>query len=517
VWLVLEQMKRGVLPLAVDHSPATTVSTLYNSSLSEEESLPPPRRRPRPRRFTVLSIRNRFVADDSDLDDATEDLLRVPPLSTTATASSPILPFCFETVKQPLRVTLLRGQADDDDKGDDMESGGNSSGDLDASSTHSDRSLKPADLLLAAATTTTLSSPSKWPIAPTRATMQLAVGILGIYTTFLYHGHVQEDLYRYRSPSSGQGYALVWSHLALESALSVVLGWVGRRWFAPRTSSSGGTNNNSSNNSSGIATKLPLAPFVQMGLAQLAAKTLTSKALEVGVSYPILTVAKSAKLVPVMVGQLVLGGSSYKRRDYCFAILIVAGTALLSAGHYETNPHYADLPLDDATGQDTAMGLGLIVLSLAADGLTGGIQKRLQRTAAPTTYDFLYFAHWTQAVVAGAMSVVMGEVWTVPDYLTRHATVAWLVLASCASFALGQCFVCYTISCFDPLICTTITTSRKMLTVLLSIGFKGHSLTGAGCVGLGLACLALLVEVQGKVVAWYRSNLPRWTKGANMV
>jgi hypothetical protein len=34
---------------------------------------------------------------------------------------------------------------------------------------------------------------------------------------------------------------------------------------------------------------------------------------------------------------------------------------------------------------------------------------------------------------------------------------------------------------------------------------------------LGLACLALLVEVQGKVVAWYRSNLPHsWAKGANM-
>jgi hypothetical protein len=47
----------------------------------------------------------------------------------------------------------------------------------------------------------------------------------------------------------------------------------------------------------------------------------------VGVSYPIVTVAKSAKLVPFMVGQLVLGGSSYAPRDYLLGLLIVAGTA----------------------------------------------------------------------------------------------------------------------------------------------------------------------------------------------
>jgi hypothetical protein len=96
-----------------------------------------------------------------------------------------------------------------------------SSGELDATSTHSDRSLKPADLLLlaAAATTTSLSS-SKCPT--TLATTQLAVGVVGIYTTFLYHGHVQEDLYGYRSPSSDKGYALVWSHLARKRSVGCI-------------------------------------------------------------------------------------------------------------------------------------------------------------------------------------------------------------------------------------------------------------------------------------------------------
>jgi UAA transporter family len=54
--------------------------------------------------------------------------------------------------------------------------------------------------------------------------------------------------------------------------------------------------------------------------------------LSAGLSFPVVTLARSAKIVPVMLGQLFMGGSSYAMRDYLFAVLIVVGTALLSAG-----------------------------------------------------------------------------------------------------------------------------------------------------------------------------------------
>jgi solute carrier family 35 (UDP-galactose transporter), member B1 len=389
---------------------------------------------------------------------------------------------------------------------------------------NSDHSIKPSDLLgfasTAAATTTTSSahtgstssgpqpssnssssatatnstgsssSSSNTPVWRTKP-FQLVVGATGIYSAYLYYGLVQEDLFRYRNSVTGQGFTHVWALQVLESTVTMVIGYLGRKF-------SGGRDG------------LPLAPFFQSGASQLAAKALMSLSLSAGLSFPVVTLAKSAKIVPVMLGQLFMGGSSYAMRDYLFAVLIVVGTALLSAGGKT-----ADDDHELAQSRNTLSGLVLIFASLTADGFTGGLQKKLKRVTAslaPTTYDFLYYSHMAQLLVAVVICVVTRELWAAPLYLVQNPVVWWPVLASCICSAVGQCFIFYVISCFDPLICTTITTTRKVLTVVLSISFKGHDLTGTGCLGLGLAFTALMVEVEGQVTAYRKRKLKQ--KGA---
>jgi solute carrier family 35 (UDP-galactose transporter), member B1 len=302
--------------------------------------------------------------------------------------------------------------------------------------------------------------------------VQLLIGAAGIYATYLYYGVVQEDLFRYRS-SSGDGFSYVWALQVLESAVTMIIGYMGRKLC-------GGRKN------------LPLLPFFHSGISQLAAKALMSLSLAAGLSFPVVVLAKSAKIVPVMIGQLLLGGSKYSFHDYLFAVMIVAGTSLLSAGN--TSEHVA-------SGSDTLTGLVLITLSLTADGFTGGLQKKLKRVTAsmaPTTYDFLFYSHVAQFCAAIVVCCVTGEMYTAPSYLINNPTIWWWIGASCVCSAIGQCFIFYVISCFDPVVCTTITTTRKMLTVMFSIGFKGHDLSSWGYVGLGLAVSALLLEVEAK-------------------
>jgi solute carrier family 35 (UDP-galactose transporter), member B1 len=309
--------------------------------------------------------------------------------------------------------------------------------------------------------------------APTNKVWQLLLGASGIYAAYLYYGVVQEDLFRYRS-KSGTGFSFVWALQVLESAVTITIGYFGRKLC-------GGRNN------------LPLVPFFKSGASQLAAKALMSLSLAAGLSFPVVVLAKAAKIVPVMIGQLLMGGSSYTMRDYTFAFLIVAGTSLLSTGNTS----------EDISGSDTDTftGLVLITFSLTADGFTGGLQKKLKRVTAsmaPTTYDFLYYSHIAQFCVAIVICCVTGEVHTAPTYVTNNPTIWWWIGASCICSAIGQCFIFYVISCFDPVVCTTITTTRKMLTVVFSICFKGHHLNVWGCFGLGLAVTALLLEVEGK-------------------
>ena len=325
------------------------------------------------------------------------------------------------------------------------------------------------------------------PISRTHATMitaaaqtkvvQLLIGAAGIYATYLYYGVVQEDLFRYRS-STGEGFSFVWALQVLESAVTMLIGYIGRKLC-------GGRKN------------LPLLPFFHSGISQLAAKALMSLSLAAGLSFPVVVLAKSAKIVPVMIGQLLLGGSKYSFHDYLFAVMIVAGTSLLSAGN--TSEHVA-------SGSDTLTGLVLITLSLTADGFTGGLQKKLKRVTAsmaPTTYDFLFYSHVAQFCAAIFVCFATGEMYTAPSYLINNPTIWWWIGASCVCSAVGQCFIFYVISCFDPVVCTTITTTRKMLTVVFSIGFKGHDLSSWGYVGLGLAVSALLLEVEAKYAQYH--------------
>merc|ERR1711957_243729 len=64
--------------------------------------------------------------------------------------------------------------------------------------------------------------------------------------------------------------------------------------------------------------------------------------------------------------------------------------------------------------------------------------------------------------------------------------------------AVGQSFIFYTIANFDPLVLSTVTTTRKIFSVLLSIFLKGHSLSLVGWSGIGMAVSGILSELQAK-------------------
>merc|ERR1712008_377318 len=72
--------------------------------------------------------------------------------------------------------------------------------------------------------------------------------------------------------------------------------------------------------------------------------------------------------------------------------------------------------------------------------------------------------------------------------------------------AVGQAFIFYTISSFDPLVCTTVTTTRKVFSVLLSIFTKGHQLNNQGWAGIAMACGGILGELEEKYSASKKSG-----------
>jgi UDP-galactose transporter B1 len=241
---------------------------------------------------------------------------------------------------------------------------------------------------------------------------------------------------------------------------------------------------------SGMTPNLPQSMFAMSGLTQVCAKAFTSLSLASGVSFPVVTLAKSGKMIPVMIGSLLLGGASYTLREYLAVLAIIAGTCVVSMGK-KSGP------------ASSVMGLAYIALSLTCDGLTGGVQNRLKKECSTRgvkakPYDMMFWTNLYMALAASAIALYFGEIQTGLAFCANNPVILSKIMKFAICSAVGQSFIFYTISNFDPLVCTTVTTTRKVFSVLLSIFTKGHPMSPQGWAGIGLASAGILSELQDK-------------------
>lgn len=150
------------------------------------------------------------------------------------------------------------------------------------------------------------------------------------------------------------------------------------------------------------------------------------------------------------------------------------------------------------------MGVIFILLALVMDGITGGVQKRLlaemkRNKINLLPYDMMTFTNLFMMLFALLVSIALGEFAEGISYCSRNPEVFSLIWKFSLCSAIGQSFIFYTVARFDPLVCSTVTTTRKIFSVLLSILFKGHSIPPQGWMGLALAVGGILSEVAHKV------------------
>ena len=231
--------------------------------------------------------------------------------------------------------------------------------------------------------------------------------------------------------------------------------------------------------------------FALSGATQVCAKAFTSLALASGVSFPVVTLAKSGKMVPVMIGSLLLGGAKYTMREYLSVAAIIGGTCVVSMGKKSSGK------------ASSTLGIVFIALSLACDGITGGVQNRLKQKSKALgvnakPYDFMFWTNLYMGITAAIFALSLGEVFPSIKFCTDNPVILNKIMKFALCSAVGQSFIFYTIANFDPLVCTTVTTTRKVFSVLLSIFLNGHAMSKQGWAGIGLASAGIFSELLGK-------------------
>merc|ERR1711879_792741 len=116
-------------------------------------------------------------------------------------------------------------------------------------------------------------------------------------------------------------------------------------------------------------------------------------------------------------------------------------------------------------------------------------------------FEMQFFTNLYMAITAVVFALVMGEFQPGMQFCKDNPAIFWDILKFAACSAAGQAFIFFTISSFDPLVCTTVTTTRKVFSVLYSIFAKGHQLNMQGWVGVSMACSGILGELEEKYTA----------------
>lgn len=295
-------------------------------------------------------------------------------------------------------------------------------------------------------------------------TTGLIFGAAGVYAAFLYYGSLQEDVFAFED-SKGKKFTEAWFLQSVEALANVVVGFIGMML-------------------TGRTAGLPLELFAMSGTTQVAAKACTSMALASGLSFPVATLAKSAKMAPVMLGGIVLGGKKYSLRQYLQVAAIIAATVMVSMK--KSKPGKGS----------SILGVVYICSSLALDGCTGGVQDRLKAKSAQKgvkakTYEIMFWTNFFMFCVGLLVAVALGEATTGFAYMMANPVILSKVLLFAGCSAIGQSFIFFLVAEYGPLKSATVTTTRKIFSVLLSIFTKGHSLSPIGWAGICLGALGI--------------------------
>ncbi|KAL1989321.1 hypothetical protein VTN96DRAFT_83 [Rasamsonia emersonii] len=336
--------------------------------------------------------------------------------------------------------------------------------------------------------------------------IQLAICVAGIYASFLSWAVLQEAItttpYPVRPPTAEEPeppterftFSIVLN--TIQSAFAAITGFLYLYFSTPKGQKV----------PSIFPNRQILFPLILVSITSSLASPFGYASLG-HIDYLTFILAKSCKLLPVMFLHITLFRKRYPLYKYAVVLLVTLGVATFTLYHQGTTKKRA---ASTHSGR-SLYGLFLLFINLLLDGLTNTTQDhvfsspdRYTRYTGPqmmvaqnflsTILTITYLL--TTPYLLSSNSTILSllpvpippsagtELSSAIAFLSRHPQALKDVLGFAACGAVGQVFIFYTLSKFSSLLLVTVTVTRKMLTMLLSVFWFGHSLTRGQWLGV---------------------------------
>ncbi|KAI9225172.1 UAA transporter [Blastocladiella britannica] len=326
---------------------------------------------------------------------------------------------------------------------------------------------------------------------------EYAVCVAGIYACFLSWGVLQERVsatpYLDHSPDGNADPEHFRSFIVLNLTQAVLAAVVGAVYlFGIKRASS-------------LGPREPkvLAYYGAVALLNSLASPFGYAALKF-IDYPTMILGKSCKLLPVMAMAVLVHRARFPRHQVAAVALVTAGVSAFMLLH-DQEASGSGSKKSKGAAANSLWGLFLLGINLTIDGLTNSTQDAMVRSFGVSGQQMMVMMNAASALLMAtylAVPAALGwpgaELPAAAAFIHRHPRVLYDILAFAAAGAVGQVFIFHTLARFGSLSLVTITVTRKMFSIILSVVMFGHHLTLGQWAAVLVVFSGIAVESYGK-------------------
>ncbi len=241
-----------------------------------------------------------------------------------------------------------------------------------------------------------------------------------------------------------------------------------------------------------LRNRAPLYKYFLISISNVIATSCQYEALK-WVTFPTQTLAKCAKMIPVMILGTVMSGKRYRIAEYFVAVFVAMGcTIFLVSGK---------IAAKKASDSDSWVGLALMLGYLGFDGFTSTFQEKLFKGYSMTIYNQMLYVNMCSSIMATFFLASSGKMWESLAFLRDYPTFIPYMLGLSSSAVMGQFAITYTIKEFGALLYATIMTIRQFLSIFISNIVFLHGMNIMQWIGAATVFLALFYKGYSKAHA----------------
>uniref|UniRef100_A0A182IP24 Adenosine 3'-phospho 5'-phosphosulfate transporter 1 n=1 Tax=Anopheles atroparvus TaxID=41427 RepID=A0A182IP24_ANOAO len=204
------------------------------------------------------------------------------------------------------------------------------------------------------------------------------------------------------------------------------------------------------------------------------------------VNFPTQVLAKSCKIIPVMMMGKIISRNKYEFYEYLTAIMISVGMIFFLTGSADESK---------ASAMTTLTGVLLLTFYMIFDSFTSNWQGELFKSYSMSSIQMMCGVNLFSTLFTGASLAMQGGFYSSLVFAVDHPKFVIDCVILSISSAIGQLFIFYTIATFGAVVFTIIMTLRQAIAILLSCLIYQHRISFLGVLGVLIVFLAIFLRV----------------------